>query len=65
MVETKSGVILGHTGLDDNYSEDGVSLIFSKDKFEDEVFKGMFVIIENDKDKSNFAGKSGKKEVLL
>ncbi len=51
MVETKSGVILGHTGLDDNHAEDGVSLIFSKDKFEDEVFKGMFVIIENDKDK--------------
>ena len=51
MVESKSGEILGHTGLDDNYAKDGISLIFSKDKFEDAVFKGMFVIMENGADK--------------
>jgi uncharacterized protein len=51
MVEVKSEEILGYTGLDDNFAKDGVSLIFSKDKFEDEVFKGMFVIMENESDK--------------
>ena len=51
MVEHKFGELLGHTGLDDLYAVDGVSLIFSRDKFEDDVFKGMFVIIENEKDK--------------